>query len=180
MQEHLYSAKAIQILRKSFSTWLVILLQIIINIVIFTRAAVLSTGSEILLFIFLNAFLGLITIPGLLLFFNYRKYTINKTLIVTYNSVKLVDDLSKQVIEINSSEIVEIRLVKAQILTKMPWAFHSYFSLRDHKNNIIVVPFYLIDITEIWLDILARRISSNKLISEVKFYPRIKSAALAQ
>ena len=184
MQEHFYFANKKQIIKRSLFTWTFTLLQVIGTIFLLTQPSVLSPGQKVGLLVFVNTFLGLMTIPAILLFINYRKYTTNKKIIVSYNSIKLSDEHTGEVIEMKNSEIVEIRLIEADIMSKMPWAFHSYFSLIDSKNQRIEIPCYLMNITELWLDSLARKISSSKLTRETRFYPIIRrttpNRALAQ
>jgi len=98
---------------------------------------------------------------------------VGKKFIVTYNSLRFVDEKTGSITELNSCDIEKIYLVQNKRMSKLPWVFHEYFSFIDNKKNKIVVTSYFMDISDFWLDTLTRKVNSNNLIREEKTYPII-------
>jgi hypothetical protein len=170
MQEHIYIAKKKRIIRQSFFIWLFVGLQVAANTILIPT---LFTKNQIGGIVIINILLGLITIPAVILFFKYYRHSVGKKFIVTYNSLKFVDDKTGQSIELNSSEIDKIYLVVNNKTSRLPWLFHEYFSFIDTRNNKITITSYFMDISDFWLDTLTRKVNSNKVIREEKTYPII-------
>jgi hypothetical protein len=170
MQEHIYIAKPSRILRQSFFIWLFVALQIAAN---FMTVPTFLRLNQIFGIVFVNTVLGIITIPSLILFFKYYRHSVGKKFIVSYDSLKFIDDKTGETIELNNSEIDKIYLVQNKRMSRLPWSFHEYFSFVDTKQNKIVITSYFMDISEFWLDNLSRKVSSDKLITELKTYPII-------
>jgi hypothetical protein len=168
MQEHVYIAKKSRIAKQSFCICLFVATHIVINFMVIPKF--LQNGQAWAI-VFINAFLGAITIPSLVLFLKYYKHSVGKKLIVTYNSLKYIDEKLNSVIELNNSEINKIKLVENRQGSRFPWIFHDYFSFTDIKGNKIVVTSYFMDLSEFWLDTLTSKVNSNKLVREERTYP---------
>ena len=170
MQEHIHIAKRSRIISQSFFIWLFVVSQIGLNIYGITKDL---TSNRFLAMIFVNVLFCLLTVPGVFLFFRYYKHSIAKKFVITYDSLKFIDDKTGKIIEIKNSDIEIITLVENQKLSRLPWLFHEYFSLIDNKQNEIIVTSYFMDISDFWLDSLTRSVSSDNLIRKEKSYPII-------
>ena len=170
MQEHIYIAKPSRIFKQSLFIWLFVAVQITANCIV---APTFLRLNQVFRIIFINVILGLITIPAVVLFFKYYRHSVGKKFVVSYNSLKFIDNKTGESIELNNSEIDKVYLVQNKRLSRLPWLFHEYFSFVDTKQNKIIVTSYFMDMSEFWLDTLARKVSSDKLIRELKTYPII-------
>ncbi|MBO9683459.1 MAG: hypothetical protein J7502_12455 [Flavisolibacter sp.] len=168
MQEHVYIARKSRIIRQTLLIWLFVALQIAANIL---AVPTMLKNNQTWAAVFINVCLGALTIPSVFLFIRYYKQSVGKRLIVTYNSLKFIDERSDGSIELANSEISEIRLVENTRMSRLPWVFHEYFSFADAKGNKIVVTSYFMDLSEFWLDPLTRKVDSKKLVREERAYP---------
>lgn len=168
MQEHVYRAKRSKILGQSVFIWLFVLLQVFTNIYLAETAV---SRGEYWVLLLMNLILAVINIPALVLFFRYYKHSIGKEFIVSYHTLRLCNARSGDCITINSSDIKEIKLVQNIRMSRLPWAFHEYFSINDAAGKEIVVTSYVMELHELWLDPLARRIDMGKLVKEERYYP---------
>lgn len=171
MKEHIYIVKTSRIIKQSFFIWLFVAVQITANII---TIPALIRMNQIYGILFINVILGSLTIPGIRLFFNYYKTSADKKFLVTYNSLLLVDEKNGTSIGLKTAEIEKIVLVQSPVNSKYPWFNHGYFALTDAAKNTIVVNSYIMDISELWLDSLARKVSSKKLIREERYFPIIR------
>lgn len=101
----------------------------------------------------------------------YYKHSVGKKFIITFDSLKFIDENTGETNEIKSSEIKRINLVVNRKMSKLPWLFHEYFSFIDDKQNKIIITSYIMNITDFWIDSLTRKVSSDKLVKEEKTYP---------
>ena len=170
MQEHIHAAKRSRIIGQSFFIWLFVAFQIGLNIFAISMGL---TSGRISAMILINALLSMITAPAVFLFLKYYKHSIGKKFVITYNSLKFIDEKKGEVTEIKNSDIEKIYLVVNPKMSRLPWLFHEYFAFIDNKQNKIIVTSYFMDISEFWLDSLTRKVSSDKLIREEKRYPII-------
>jgi hypothetical protein len=171
MKEHIYMTKPGRIISQSFLTWLFVAIQLGVNVMMI---ATMKSMNHFYAIVFTNIALGSLTVFAVQLFINYYKYAADKKFIITYNSVKLIDERTGTFIELKSAEIEKIVFVYSPTDSKFPWSNHAYFVLFDTAKNTIVVNSYIMDIHELWLDSLARRISSKKLIREERYFPIIR------
>jgi hypothetical protein len=171
MKEHIYIAKSGRIIKQTFFIWLYVAIQIAGNIM--TIPALIRTG-QVFGFLIINVFLSLLTIPSLQLFFNYYKYAANKKFIVTYNSLMLIDEKTGRCIELKNMEIEKVVFVHNPSNSRLPWSDHEFFFLTDAAQNTIVVNSYIMDLSEFWIDGLARRVSAKKLIKVERVFPLIR------
>ena len=168
MQEHIYIAQKSRIIKQSFFIWLYVVIQIMINFFIVPRFIQINETWAIII---INLVFFAVTVPGIKLFFKYYKNSIDKTLIVTYESLKFIDNKTKDVIEILNSDIIQIHFVENTRLSRLPWLFHEYFSLTDNKDNKIIITSYIMDISDFWLDPLTNKINKKNMVTEQKKYP---------
>jgi hypothetical protein len=167
-KEHIYRGKRRRIIDQSFFIWLFVLLQIAINY--FLAETVINRGEQWVLY-FVNLMLGAINVPAILLFLKYYKRSVGKEFIVAYDSLRYRDVRTGELVEINTSEVVQVKLVQNVRMSRLPWSFHEYFSIKDVNEKEIVVTSYIMDISELWLDPLARKVDSNKFEREERYYP---------
>lgn len=177
MQEHIYRPSAKRIFCQTFFIWLLVATQVAANIIIIPKF--IST-NQVWGILFVNAVLGLITVPSVYSFINYYKYSKNKEFIVTYNTLKMLDTKNKQIIEINVQDIVKIELHQnlypySPFMNLAPWSFQEYFCFIDKNMNKIIVTSYFMDIIQFWTDTLTRRVNSNNLVKFEHFLPLIKN-----
>ena len=157
-------------IRQSFFIWLFVGLQIGLNIFAISKGL---TSNRISAMVFINILLGMLSVPAIFLFLKYYKHSVGKKFVITYDSLKFIDEKTGKRIEIKNSEIERINLVVNPKMSRLPWSFHEYFEFIDNKQNKITVTSYFMDLSDLWLDSLTRRVSSDKLIREEKTYPII-------
>ena len=170
MQEHIYRATKKSIFRKSFLIWFFVAVHVAVNVLMILSLSQKGNAWGIL---FVNGTLSVISIPSLIIFFNYYKYAANKILTITYNSLKFTDKKTGESIELMNADIDKIYLVTNRSLSRFPWIFYDYFYLVDTHQNKIIINCYLIDIRHFWLDTLTRKINSDKLTRRESYYPLI-------
>jgi hypothetical protein len=171
MKEHIYITKPGRIISQSYLSWLIVVIHVGANVMMIPTMKSLDQFYGI---IFINVLLGSLTVPAVQLFINYYKYAAGKRFIITYNSVNLIDEGTGTSIGMMIAEIEKVVFVQSPTNSKFPWFTHGYFALTDTAKNTIVVNSYIMDISELWLDSLARRISSKKLIREERYFPIIR------
>jgi len=171
MKEHIYMTKPGRIISQSYLTWLIVVIHLGANVMLIPK---LNSSDQLYGILFINVLLGSLTVPAIQLFINYYKYAAYKKFIVTYDSVNLIDERTGMSVGIKTAEIEKVVFVQSPVNSKYPWFNQGYFVLTDAAKNTIVVNSYIMDISELWLDSLARRISSKKLIREERYFPIIK------
>jgi len=171
MKEHIYMTKPGRIISQSYLTWLILVIHVGANMILIPA---MKSINQLYGLIFINLLVGSLTVPALQLFINYYKYAAGKRFIITYNSVNLIDEGAGTSIGMMIAEIEKVVFVQSPTNSKFPWFTHGYFALTDAAKNTIVVNSYIMDISELWLDNLARRISSKKLIREERYFPIIR------
>src|SRR5688572_28833712 len=120
MQEHIYKPQKARIIKQSFLIWFFVAFHIAANIMLIPT---LLDRGEFLGLIFINLLLAGISIPAIILFFKHYNYSSGKRFIVTYNHLRLVDDKTGQIIEIENSNIKSINLVENHTSSRLPWCF---------------------------------------------------------
>ena len=168
MQEHIHVAKKSRIINQSLFIWVSVIVQIGFNIFTFSMDL---TSDRIAALIFCNIILSLLSIPAIILFLKYYKHSIGKKFVITYNSLKFIDEKTGEITELKNADIERINLVANRTASKLPWSSHEYFEFIDSKQNKIIVTSYFMDISDFWLDSLTRRVSTDNLIHEEKIYP---------
>lgn len=168
MQEHVIVAKRSRIIHQSIFIWLFVALQIG-----FSVYAILPrlTSNGVAVLIIINTLFSLMTVPAVILFHRYYKYSVGKKFIITYEYLRFMDERTGAVTEIKNTNIEQILFVENANGSRLPWAFHEYFAFIDNKQNKIIITSYFMDISEFWLNTLTRRVNRRKLIREEKIYP---------
>jgi len=171
MQQHIYSTTKKKIFKQSFAIWLFVLMQISFNIygIFFYQ-----NSNKIFTILFINLIISIITIPGVRIFLNYCKYSIDKEFIITYNFLQLVDKRSSKIIQLNCDEIERVEFYYIPGRSRSPYSSYKYFCFIDKNKKRIVVTFHVLSIADFWLDSLTRNVSSSKLVKIEDLYPIIK------
>jgi len=169
MQEHIYTAKRKKIIGQSWSIWAYVAMQVVFTVLFVVK----WRDSQLWGLLFVNVVLGTLTIPGIILFIRYYRYSVGKRFIVTYNTLKYVDDKTGQFTELINTEIEKIILIETHSASRSPWPWYAYeyFMLTDAKGNRIIITSYFMDLGDFWMDTLTRRVDSDKLIRDKKIYP---------
>jgi hypothetical protein len=174
MQQHIYTTTKRKIFRQSFFIWLYVLSQLVMNIwVVFFY----ENDHKFFLFVFFNLLISaIITVPGIIIFFNYYRYSVNKEFIVSYNNLKLRDVKSNKIIEINNDEIerIELHEIVRGTSLRSPYYSYEYFCFIDKNNKRIVVTFHILSLGDFWFDTLTQKVSSKKLVKVERYFPMIK------
>lgn len=176
MQQHIYTTTKQKIFKQSFFIWLYVASQIALNIYLIFFY---ENEYKVLVFLFCNLLIStIITIPGVIIFLNYYKYSVNKEFTVSYDSVKLHDIKSNTTIELNSNEIEKIELHQIPFggTLRSPYGSYEYFCFIDKNKKRIVVTFHILSIADFWFDTLTKKVSSKKLVKVERFYPVIKKS----
>ena len=171
MKEHIYVTKPGRIISQSYLIWLIVVIHLGANMMLIPK---LNGPDQLYGILFINFLLGSLTVPAIRLFINYYKYAAYKKFIVTFDSVNLIDEKTGISVGMKTAEIKKIVFVQSPVNSKYPWFNHGYFVLTDAAKNTIVVNSYIMDINELWLDSLARKVSSKKLIREERYFPIIR------
>lgn len=166
MQQHIYTTKRSKIISQTFLAWLVILLQVALNVYAITLPVTRYRNIAILI---VNIFMLCMNIPSLYIFINYYRYSKNKRFVITYNYLRLKDIVTGKAVEIKDEDIVKIELVSS-IGFKHPWSDHEYFCFTDLQKNKIIITSYMMNIADFWLDTLSHKINTNKLTRYKKFF----------
>src|SRR5690348_11574099 len=89
MQEHIYIAGKSRIIKQSAFIWLFVALQVVAN---FMAVPTLLQKEQIWGIILINLVLGLVTTPAIILFVKYYRQSLDKKFVVSYDSLKFVDN----------------------------------------------------------------------------------------
>ena len=174
MQQHIYKASLKRIISQTISIWVFVAIQIGANTFILPR---LINHGQYWAIAFLNIVLGALSIPSVYIFFNYYRHSANKDFIVSYSSLKMIDNKTGIVVEMSSTDIERIELHQNLYPYKLNlslWSDHEFFCLVDRSGKKIVITSYIMNITDFWMDTLTRRVNSDKLVKFENFIPLIK------
>jgi hypothetical protein len=172
MKEHRFIARRSKIIKQTSLIWLFVLIHIILNFMITPK--LISNGQYTALLL-INLGLSLLSIPGVYLFFNYYRHSINKEFILTYNTVRLIDHKTKEVIELLNNEIVMVTLNNHIQSSRLPWLFNEYFCLTDRNGKNITITSWIMDISDLWTNTLSRRINNDNIVKNELVFPVIKT-----
>ncbi len=169
MQQHIYTAKREKIIGQSWSIWIYVALQVVFTVFFVVK----WRDSQLWGVLFVNVVLGTLTVPGIILFIKYYRYSVGKKFIVTYNTLKYVDDKTGHFTELINTEIEKIILIETHYTSRSPWPWYlyEYFVFIDSKGNKIIITSYFMDIGEFWIDTVTRKVNSDNLVREKKMYP---------
>lgn len=172
MKEHRFIARRSKIIKQTSLIWLFVLIHITLNFMITPK--LISNGQYTALLL-INLGLSILSIPGVYLFFNYYRHSINKELILTYNTVRLIDHKTKEVIELVNNEIVTVTLNNHIQSSRLPWLFNEYFCLTDRNGKNIKITSWIMDISDLWTNTLSRRINNDNIVKNELVFPVIKT-----
>ena len=173
MKEHRFIARRSKIIKQTSLIWLFVLIHIALNFMITPK---LISNSQYTALLLINLGLSMLSIPGVYLFFNYYRYSINKELILTYNTVRLIDHKTKEVIELLNNEIVTVTLNNHIRLSRLPWLFNEYFCLTDRNGKNIKITSWIMDISDLWTNTLSRKINNDNIVKNELVFPVVKTA----
>lgn len=172
MKEHRFIARRSKIIKQTSLIWLFVLVHITSNFMIIPKLILNEQYTALLL---INLGLGMLSIPGVYLFFNYYRHSINKEFVLTYNTVRLIDHKTKEVIELLNNEIVTVTLNNHIRSSKLPWVFNENFCLTDRNGKSIVITSWIMDISDLWTNTLSRRINNDNILKNELVFPVIKT-----
>lgn len=166
MKEHVYKYRNLVVLRKSILIWISVAFQIILSVYSFT------SEHRFIGLVMTNLVFSLLNIPGLIIHFNYRKYSIDSQLIMRYNTITLKN--GKRDVTLNTFDVVKVRVHTSPYNSWLSWFDYNWFELQDKNGEVIRVNFYLISISDFWRDTLSKRISSDNVERKTSILPLMK------
>ncbi len=166
IKEHIYQFERNKVIFRSILTWILLGAQVVFSLLIVYH----GVGYEAL--IGLNLFLSLLTVPSLIIHKNHLEHSKNAKLILRYNTITSINPTEE--ITLNNADIIEVVLHKGLYGFKVPWFDYSWFELVDKEGQTIKVSFYLMDISELWMDTLSRKVGPKMLVEKNVFFPLIK------
>ncbi|HPG12604.1 MAG TPA: hypothetical protein PLU37_13820 [Chitinophagaceae bacterium] len=172
MKEQIFKASRKKIISQTILIWVSVIMHILV--IIWTLPVVIK-GNQIAAFLFANTFFSFLSIPSVVIFFRYYNHSINKKFVITYNKLRFEDEKTGYVIELNTHEIIEIKLIQNHNNSKLPWCDLEYFSFTNETGKKIIVTSFFMPIYEFWMCTLARKVSSKKLKIKEVLYPIFKS-----
>jgi hypothetical protein len=168
MKETVYKTNSAKYFLKSSLTWFCVAVQLGLSLYFlrdFSESGLIATLVVIGVFSFL-------TVPGLILHFNYLKYSKNAKFVIRYDNVEFIKNNQKTILK--SNEIVKIILHQSPTNSRFPWWNYQWFELIDSSGNKICVNYYIMDISDMWINTLSRKINSDKLERKENYFPLIK------
>lgn len=169
MKRTIYKTNWKRIARKGFLPLLPFVAQVGFN-TFFLLDGNLNIGEVI----FINLLWGiLISFPGLLIFINYLTNSINTTVILEYDKLKLKN--GDTFIELDNLEIDKIEIHKIRVDNRFPWGFFDYYVFRQGDKKIAFNNFTL-EIGDLWRNSLSRRIKNENIEFYYSWYPWMKKS----
>jgi hypothetical protein len=166
MKQQEFGMKTGKVIVHAIPIILFMALQIILN---FILSGSIKTNPLLLVWVNLGALL--FNVPAILLFFNYYHYSKNKKVILTYDKITLYEN-GIPVKDLLNSSIHKIEKISASF-SKLPWNFFGYFILEDNTGNQIIVSSFMMELVQLRMSTLARKIPSGNYTAASRFYPRI-------
>lgn len=171
MQTHTYLISNKKVAANSFLIWLFFLAYVGVDLYFL---AIVNTYQLLLVAVCVNVFLGSMAIYGVVIHLNYYKYSKRSKFEITYDKIIYYKD-GKIETEIQNKDVAEIKHVIGPEMSKFPWDNLSYFVLIDKNSNSILVPIYIMDLGEFWLDTLTRKVNNDNIVVIRKWFPYIKA-----
>ena len=167
---NIYHSKKWNVFVKSFWLWTFIFMHLSVNLVAFLY---IPESNLIKYLIFANICLTPISLMGLLIHFNYYRWSKNSTLTIKYDSIRLQNRFSD--ITLNNSDITHIEHHTCTSLGNFSlWWNFGWFELTDKNGDNIRLNSYLITLDQFWLDNLTRKVSSKNIEKSKSIYPLMK------
>jgi hypothetical protein len=173
MKATVYKANWKRIGKKSFLPLLPFLVQIGFNIY-FSYQSKLSLGETV----YLNALWGfLISFPGLLLFTNYLRHSLNTTITLKKDSICFEN--KKVSIELINAEIEHIKIHTIRANNRFPWGFLDFYVFQEGSKAFMFNNFTL-DISELWQNSLSIKINQDRIQYKFSWFPWMRKSAKNQ
>ena len=170
MQTHTYLISNKKVVANSSLIWLAFVAYLGIG---FYSWTIVDSAQLLFVAVCVNVFLGSMAIYGVVIHLNYYKYSTRSKLEITYDKISYFKD-GKLETEIQNKDVSEIRHIIGPNMSKFSWDNLSYFVLIDKNRNSILVPIYIMDLGEFWLDTLTRKVSNDNIVIIRKWFPYIK------
>jgi|SRR5688572_7542865 hypothetical protein len=168
MQERIF--KPSKFFYRSVFIWVYVVLYIVVLTFFPGIMQVGSIGAAIFLFIIMS----LLCVPGVMIFINYYRHSINREFILRYETISMRNVVTNEIVEIYSPDIERIELVEVGRGSRAPWIFFSYIRFIDKNGKQIVVTMFFLTIDQIWIDSLSRRIDNKKMQRITTMLPLIR------
>lgn len=136
------------------------------NLYILSSYTEVSETDKQLGFYLINTLVGLMTIPSLIIFANYLRYSVNREIQVK----------GRQINFIHRGTVVECRVNAIKVVSakhsRFPWSNFTYLQFCDHDGKQIFITFFVINAMDLKL---AMRTAANNIdwSYEVEYYPLI-------
>jgi hypothetical protein len=171
-QQHIYTSSILGILKHSFGTLFIGGIFIWLNL--FTLNGWLKIESWSILVAIDIVSLGLI-IPGIMIHFNYSKYSNGLSLVIEYKKLKYIDNTGKEIQCINNQDVVSIEYFETiPSGGRALWGSYSFFVLKSKQGDEFVINSYILELTDFWTDGLTRLISNKSFTRKSQFIPIIR------
>jgi hypothetical protein len=169
MQKKIFRFNVLSTVEDSGGVWIFLAISICLGFICYQYS--ISNGILILMV----SFFSLASIFGLVIHFNYLKYSWNKNIVVCSDSVEITDTKTKQSTEIKCNEVERIELHRSprNYRSAPPWSGHEYFCLIDKHYKRIVIPSYIISLKDFRFKILPIRIEEKEFKEVVELFPTI-------
>ena len=123
--------------------------------------------------IYINLLIAVICLPGLLIFTNYLFNSLNTTVVLEYNRIRLKN--GENSIERDNLQIDKIDIHTTRAINRFPWGFLEYYVFRQGEK-VIVFNNLTLEIGDLWQDSLSRRIKNENIEFNYSWYPMMKKA----
>jgi len=168
MKQHEYKYHWYKVFKKSILLWFLILIQIgLCSFYIYSPLA--FPFPELIIF---NVILSALTIPGFILHINHLCRTRNTTFILKYESISL--QRNTEITTLNSNDICKIILHEGPTKSRFPWYDYNWVEFIDTNGKSIAVSFYLLEISDFWMNTLSRRVNSKHFERNWNLFPLMK------
>ena len=171
MTEKTYRTSKARILRQSIFIWVALLTLILANIFAIESFNKLHNFWVIVL---PNILLGLLTIPGIIIYFNYLKFSKHKEINISGESVELIDTKTGFRKEFKTKDINSVRVYSNDSSGKLPWTGFQYLCFINASNQRIIVTSFLMDLDDFNFNNAPIKIDPAKFQRLSTYYPIIK------
>jgi hypothetical protein len=169
MADHLYQLKFKRVFGQTFFIGLYLLMYPIAVRMVLPRAYA-EKDPWVLLMVFV--FYGLLTIPGIIIYANYWKYSKSVLVRVTNQGIILSDKKTGGDIDLNFLEIKSLTIRKCSSY-KLPWGEFEYFQISGN-GKIITIPSFIVSYTELAQLGILTNIPNAKLVQTKTILPLIR------
>ena len=168
MKRSIYKTNWQKIAKKGFLPLIPFITQI--GIYIFSHSDGEINRDEV---IYVNLLLGIISLPGILIFTNYLFNSLNTTVILEYNKIRLKN--GENSVELDNPQIDKIDIHTTRAINRFPWVFLEYYVFRQGEK-VIAFNNLTLEIGDLWQDSLSRRIKNENIEFKFSWYPFMKKS----